>query len=64
MKITVCNICGNHFGMGDHFHMSHRYGYGSTNDGDLLELDLCNTCLDKLTMHLVKECKISPLNDD
>ena len=34
-------------------------GYGSENDGDKLELDLCIGCMDKL----IRTCKISPVID-
>lgn len=37
-----------------------RLGYGTKNDGDILDLHLCCQCMDKL----VDECDISPIEED
>lgn len=61
--IRLCNICGKEIAQYDDFNLSYQYGYGSSHDGDNLNIDLCNTCLDKLTTYLVENCKINPVTE-
>ena len=61
----ICNMCGNQISKIDlacnEFSFEHRFGYGSIHDGDLLILELCSECQDKITAHLIENCKINPL---
>ena len=43
------------------FEIGYEYGYESRNDGSYLELDLCGSCLDKMTIWLKENCKIDPI---
>ena len=43
------------------FELNHEFGYESRNDGSRLTLDLCGSCLDRLTTWLEENCKISPI---
>ena len=67
MKETkvICNMCGNKISEIDlkcnEFSINHQFGYGSAYDGNLLRLDLCSECQNKLTAHLIENCKINPL---
>lgn len=61
-KITrLCNLCGKELGEYDDFGVSYEFGYGSINDGDKMDLDLCCECLDKVTEHLINSCKLNPI---
>ena len=57
--VCKCNICGKEIPdiERDHFSIKGRIGYGSKHDGDELELDICNDCLDKL----IEKCKLWPI---
>lgn len=64
-KFTICkcNVCGKKIPEVemDHFSLVGRVGYGSRlYDGDYLELDICNDCLD----NLINRCKIHPIKND
>jgi hypothetical protein len=62
-KITrICNMCGNNIESYNDFEIKYEYGYESCHDGHHLELDLCGTCLDKLTQYLIDNCKINPVS--
>ena len=59
-KEIICNKCGKPFDIWDTqeaFHIYSQLGYGTSYDGDELELDLCCGCMEEL----IKECKISPI---
>ena len=62
MKKTVCNMCGKTFDGWDeqeNFSIYRTIGYGSRHDGEILSLDLCCDCMDKL----IDMCSISPVED-
>lgn len=62
-KEFYCNKCGKTFDFWDKqeaFHIYHKLGYGTSYDGDTLELDLCRGCMDKL----IDECKINPIVEE
>ena len=65
--ITKCNMCGNEIEKIDldcnPFSLRHRLGYGSKYDEDLIELDLCSNCQDKLITYLIENCKINPITE-
>jgi hypothetical protein len=62
-KTTVCNMCGRNLDRNKHsnFNIDYTYGYDSEFDLSKLELDLCDTCLNKLTQYLIDNCKINPV---
>ncbi len=67
MTKRVCNLCGEDFDGWDEqegFGLVHKMGYGSEYDGELVEIDLCCDCFDKLLKHLIPKCKISPIVED
>lgn len=56
----ICNMCGKPFDMWDDaegFRMHRQLGYGTKYDGDILELDLCCSCIETI----IDSCTISPL---
>ena len=57
-----CNMCGktlDTFDTQEDFSIQRKLGYGTKNDGSVLDLHLCCDCLDRL----VDECTISPIID-
>ncbi len=59
-KKVFCNICGKELDIFDkqqRFHLEGRLGYGSKYDGDEIDLDVCNACIDKL----IESCSLSPV---
>ena len=59
----VCNKCGKVFDMWDtqeDYTISTQIGYGSSYDGDHLNLHICCECMDKL----ISECIVSPIIED
>ena len=38
-------------------------GYGSEYDGEVIDLDVCCECFDKMLDKLVSQCKINPIQD-
>lgn len=65
MTKLVCNMCGKDFDMWDtqeNFGFHHHVGYGSEFDGEVINLDLCCECFDKLMKeHILPGCRISPI---
>ena len=61
--IRLCNKCGKEIREYDDFNISYQYGYGSLHDGDNLNLDLCNVCLDEITTYLINNCTINPVTE-
>lgn len=62
-KRIICNKCGKEFNMFDYasnLHVECRMGYGTTLDGSLIELDLCNNCL----ATFINECAVSPIVEE
>ena len=60
MKKTICNMCGNEFGIWDEiegFSIHKKCGYGTKFDGEDLELDLCCSCMEKL----IESCSVNPV---
>jgi len=57
MTTRICNKCGKVLSSYDDFKLNYRFGYGSKNDNDEIDLDLCNECLDKLIGWLRQQCK-------
>lgn len=56
----LCNMCGkklDEYDIDEKFSLDRRLGYGSRNDGGMLELDLCCDCMDDL----ISKCKINPV---
>lgn len=59
-KEIYCNMCGSRFDFWDeqeNYSIHKTCGYGSSNDGNKLNLDICCKCMDKL----VKMCVIDPI---
>lgn len=62
-KEIICNKCGKKFNFWDtqeNFSINTQMGYGTEHDGDILELDLCCSCMEKL----INECAISPVKEN
>ena len=46
----------------ENFGFHHHVGYGSEFDGEVINLDLCCECFDKLMKkHILPNCRISPI---
>ena len=57
--LMKCNICGKDFSDFDllnSFKISQDVEYGSTHDGEYLDLHICNKCLDDIA----HKCLINP----
>ncbi len=62
-KKTFCNMCGKPFDFFDaqnDFSIDRFIGFGSVNDEEHLQLELCCDCMDRI----IAECKIPPLESD
>lgn len=60
-KQTICNLCGktvDEHMMECQFSIHTMMTYGSRHDGDLLDIDLCQECADKVIEALQEKCKI------
>lgn len=58
--IVVCNKCGKPLDMWDtqeNFSIHRHLGYGTSYDGDTLDLHLCCGCIEKL----IEKCEVSPI---
>lgn len=57
-----CNWCGREYNDGDCFHnpfnITHKFGYESSYDGDILEVDLCPGCADSLANYIIENSTI------
>ena len=67
--VTTTNKYGGGLGVGeiDMIEVRHEYGYGSTKDGEYIEFDLCEKCLDETikTMNIkVREYRPEPSEND
>lgn len=63
MKKTFCNICGKEFDEYDEnnaFYIWSHPQYGSKFDGELVTVDMCVDCFDKL----VESCAVNPIADE
>lgn len=63
-KQTVCNLCGKIVDermIECQFSLHTMMAYGSRHDGDLLDIDLCPGCADKVIEELQEKCKIPVL---
>lgn len=61
---TLCNVCGKTFTDYDeqeHIGLHTKLGYGSEYDGEVIDLDVCCECFDKMLDKLVSQCKINPI---
>lgn len=65
MRSYTCNICGKTFMMADLDNTPVSNGfifpYGSDDDGDEFQLDVCPRCLKSYVKHVDKICAISPI---
>lgn len=56
----VCNKCGKELGVldvQDDFHLIRTIGYGSKYDEAMVDIQLCQSCMDEL----IDSCKVSPI---
>lgn len=63
----VCNVCGKTFDFYDSnesFGMHHYIGYGSKHDGEILDLNLCCKCFDKVLDLIIPMCKHTPVKGE
>ena len=59
MELKVCNICGKKFDILDaneSFNIHKKLGYGTKYDGEILDLNICCSCMDEL----ISKCKKNP----
>lgn len=58
----VCNVCKKIFPdfKGYGMRMNYRFGYGSSNDGDIFDLTVCDSCADTVATAIESVCAISP----
>lgn len=57
---TICNMCGrelDEFDRDQSFTIHGTAGYGSVHDGDIVDLNLCCGCFDRL----VEQCAVNPI---
>lgn len=62
-RVIYCNICGKKFDIYDESSeafINTEMGYGSKYDGEQVDFDICNKCMDEL----IDKCKISPIVED
>lgn len=59
----ICNCCGRKVENHKAERFQFQYGYFSKRDMDILDLTLCNDCLDKLTDRLIQECQVNPVKE-
>lgn len=62
-KELTCNVCGKKFDFWDtqeNYNIFTHCGYGSKYDGEIVDLDICCDCFDRL----VEGCVISPVLKD
>lgn len=55
-----CNMCGRELDIWDEqegFSIHKKLGYGTKYDGEILELNLCCECMNRI----IEECKIPPI---
>ena len=68
VRKTVCNFCGKEFDEWDNqegFGFTHRVGFGSKFDGQVIEVDLCCDCFDKMMEEYVfPNCQLNCISDD
>lgn len=56
----ICNKCGKEFDIWDmqeNFTLTRNLGYGTTHDGETLQIHMCCECMEKL----IEECAVSPI---
>ena len=67
INTTICNMCGKTFDKWDEqesFGIHENVGYGSKHDGDIINLDMCCDCFDKLIdNYILPQCYQSPIED-
>ena len=59
-RVITCNKCGkrlDEWDIQEEFRFYGRLGYGTTYDGNSIELDLCCECMEEL----IDSCAISPI---
>jgi hypothetical protein len=59
-------MCGNEFNEWDtqeDFGFHYSVGYGSKFDGDIIDLDLCCGCFDKIMDWIIPQCKTNPVTE-
>lgn len=64
--LTRCNVCGKTFSIFDEqekIGLHTTIGYGSKHDGDIIDLDICCSCFDKLIDKLKSQCVINPIKE-
>jgi hypothetical protein len=52
MKKVFCDSCEIEIDRDDYVSISYQFGYGSQRDGDQVEIDLCENCLDLLETNI------------
>lgn len=63
MTRRFCNKCGNGIELYNNFHLGYKFGYESAHDGEVMDLDLCGTCLAQIVGTIRSECKYDPIED-
>lgn len=64
MRACICNVCGKALKNPrdlDFVNIHFRIGYGSKYDGDMIDMDICPECLDKMLIKYIPTFKINPL---
>lgn len=67
MKVCKCNICGkifDEFDEQENFGFHSQIGYGSKYDGEVINLDFCCNCFDKILDNIITKCKINPIETE
>lgn len=62
-KEMTCNVCGKKFDFWDtqeNYNIFTHCGYGSKHDGEIVDLDICCDCFDKM----IDSCVVSPILRD
>ena len=52
MKKVFCDSCEIEINHNNYVSILHQFGYGSQRDGDRVEIDLCENCLERLETNI------------
>lgn len=67
MTKRVCNMCGKDFDLWDEqedFSIHTQVGYGSKFDEEIIDLDLCCDCFDRMMLeYIIPKCKHIPVTN-
>lgn len=66
LNLKNCSMCGKDFNVWDEqagFCFKSRIGYGSIYDGEVICMDLCCECFDKIMEIIIPMCRVNPIHE-